>query len=154
MEQCLRGKLESHQKLLKDEGVAVFVWFGSHNKLTVTASCRANGRLAMIAVIAAVAAELSTGTSKRKQVLGLLVQCSLPFRWLKTSPCYAGKSVLSQLKIEPTLISLTFLIISAATFIPFSKNVDPEEKEGIFTPFAEVINGRAASKLFIRYQIQ
>ena len=51
-----------------------------------------------------------------------------------------------QLKIEPTLITLTFLLISVATFIPFSQNVDPEEKEGIFTPYAELVNGRAASE--------
>ena len=59
-------------------------------------------------------------------------------------PCFTGKSVVSQLRIEPTFITLTFVIFMAASLVPLARNVDPEESEGIFTPKAEIINGRAA----------
>ena len=110
--------------------------------------CRANGRLAMIAVIAAVSAELASGKfcSTSAGACSITSLFAAVHQADHRAECPAGKGVVSQLKLEPTLITLTFLLISVATFIPFSQNVDPEEKEGIFTPYAEVVNGRAASK--------
>lgn len=73
-----------------------------------------NGRLAMLGFVAAVGAELAS-----------------------------GKGVLSQIGQEPTLITLTFVLFAAASLVPLLKN-DKEERFGIFTPKAELINGRAA----------
>jgi hypothetical protein len=78
-----------------------------------------NGRLAMLAFVSAVAAELAS-----------------------------GRSVLKQWSIEPTLISLTFVIFIAASLIPLLNNQRPEQAEklaiGPFTAKAERWNGRAA----------
>ncbi len=46
---------------------------------------------------------------------------------------------------EPTLVFLTFLLISAASLIPLMNGGDAkDEKFGPFQPGAEMLNGRAA----------
>eukprot|EP00983_Pelagomonas_calceolata_P073758 1152271-Pelagomonas_calceolata.AAC.2 len=73
-----------------------------------------NGRLAMLGFVAALGAELST-----------------------------GDSVLRQLAEEPTLITLTFILFSAASLVPaFARKKG--DTVGPFTPQAEMLNGRAA----------
>lgn len=72
----------------------------------------ADFRLAMLAFVAAVGAELSS-----------------------------GDSVLRQLASEPTGVMLTFITFSVATLIPMTKTLD-REAFGPFTPNAEVLNGR------------
>ncbi|KAI8109855.1 hypothetical protein M9434_001134 [Picochlorum sp. BPE23] len=73
-----------------------------------------NGRLAMIAFVAALGAELST-----------------------------GESVLTQFKDAPVGVIGTFLLFSAASLIPMFKNAD-REAVGPLTPQVELTNGRAA----------
>jgi len=73
-----------------------------------------NGRLAMLAFIAALGAELSS-----------------------------GESVLRQFADAPTGVILTFMLFTAASLIPMFKNTKAESF-GPFTPNAEMQNGRAA----------
>lgn len=73
-----------------------------------------NGRLAMIAFVAALGAELSS-----------------------------GESVLKQFSEAPAGILATFVLFSAASLIPIFKN-QKREAFGPFTPNAEIQNGRAA----------
>lgn len=73
-----------------------------------------NGRLAMLAFVAAVAAELSS-----------------------------GESVLGQWADEPTGVFLTFITFSIATLIPMLTTTK-REPFLFFTPNAEMLNGRAA----------
>ena len=56
----------------------------------------------------------------------------------------AGKSVLAQWAQEPTLITLTFVLIIAGSLAPLINTGNTEERAGPFTPDAELINGRAA----------
>jgi len=73
-----------------------------------------NGRLAMLGFVAALGAELSS-----------------------------GDSVVKQISEEPTLISLTFILFSAASLVPaFAQR--RAETIGPFNPQAEMTNGRAA----------
>ena len=75
-----------------------------------------NGRLAMLGVVAALAAEFAS-----------------------------GESVLKQLADEPTGIFIVFGLIIAASFAPLLKNSLPtSESFGPFTAKAEMLNGRAA----------
>ena len=55
----------------------------------------------------------------------------------------AGESVLNQLADQPTLITFTFLLFIVASLIPVLNNAK-REANGPFTPFAEMMNGRAA----------
>jgi hypothetical protein len=73
-----------------------------------------NGRLAMLAFVAALGAELST-----------------------------GESVLTQFSDAPTGIIFTFILFSAASLIPMFKNKS-REAFGPFTPEVEITNGRSA----------
>ena len=73
-----------------------------------------NGRLAMLAFVAALGAELSS-----------------------------GESVLRQVADAPALIGITFALFIAASIIPIVKNAK-REALGPFTPAAELLNGRAA----------
>ncbi|PSC76290.1 integral membrane Yip1-family isoform B [Micractinium conductrix] len=73
-----------------------------------------NGRLAMIGVVAALAAELSS-----------------------------GESVLRQFADEPTGVVLTGLTFIAASLIPLLSSTE-RKAVGPFTPAAEMLNGRAA----------
>lgn len=73
-----------------------------------------NGRLAMIGIVAALGAEISS-----------------------------NESVFAQLKDAPAAIGVTFLLFIAASLVPFFRNAKPESF-GIFTPKAEMANGRAA----------
>jgi len=73
-----------------------------------------NGRLAMLAFVAALGAELST-----------------------------GESVFAQFKDAPISIIGTFIVFSAASMIPIFKNAK-REALGPLTPDAELANGRAA----------
>ncbi len=52
--------------------------------------------------------------------------------------------MLSQWAQEPTLITVTFVLIIAGSFAPLINNGDTGERVGPFTPDAEIINGRAA----------
>jgi hypothetical protein len=75
-----------------------------------------NGRLAMLAVVAALGAEFAS-----------------------------GESVLRQLKDEPTGVMLAFALVIAASFAPLLQNVKPaSETFGPFNAKAEMLNGRAA----------
>lgn len=56
----------------------------------------------------------------------------------------SGESVLQQLAQEPTLVFLTFVLISAASLIPLMSTGAGDEKFGPFQPAAEKLNGRAA----------
>ena len=51
--------------------------------------------------------------------------------------------MLRQLAAEPTGINLTFLLFIAASLIPAFQG-KKAEAFGPFTPFAEIVNGRAA----------
>ena len=51
--------------------------------------------------------------------------------------------MLSQFADQPTLISMTFLLIIVASIIPVLNNAK-REANGPFTPSAEMLNGRAA----------
>jgi hypothetical protein len=73
-----------------------------------------NGRLAMLAFISALGAEISS-----------------------------GESVFAQFKDAPVGIIGTFLLFTAASLIPIFKNSKPEAF-GPLTPHAEMTNGRAA----------
>jgi hypothetical protein len=73
-----------------------------------------NGRLAMMAVVAAIGAELSS-----------------------------GESVLRQVADEPTGIVALFLLVIAGSLIPALVGSKPEAI-GPLNPTAELINGRAA----------
>ena len=73
-----------------------------------------NGRLAMLAVVAAIGAELSS-----------------------------GETVLRQLADEPTAIMLTFITFTVASLIPLLSSTK-REAFAFFTPEAEMLNGRAA----------
>jgi hypothetical protein len=73
-----------------------------------------NGRLSMLAFVAAVGPELSS-----------------------------GESVVGQLAQEPTLIALTFVLFSVASLIPMLSGAK-REAFGPFSPDAEMLNGRAA----------
>lgn len=73
-----------------------------------------NGRLAMLAFVAALGAELSS-----------------------------GESVVRQWAEEPTGVTLTFVVFIAASLIPLI-NSAKREAFGPFTPAAELLNGRAA----------
>jgi hypothetical protein len=73
-----------------------------------------NSRLAMLGFVAALGSELAS-----------------------------DESVLTQWASEPTLISLTFALIAAASFPPLLAG-RTNEKLGPFTPEAEKLNGRAA----------
>lgn len=73
-----------------------------------------NSRLSMIAVVAALGAELSS-----------------------------GQSVLRQWACEPTAIILTVVTFTVASLIPMFNNTK-REAFGPFTPEAEITNGRAA----------
>lgn len=78
-----------------------------------------NGRLCMISVLAAIAAEVNT-----------------------------GKSISEQFTSEPTLIISAVLLLAAATFAPLISNVEVLAPEGFvrnfFTEKAEKTNGRVA----------
>ncbi|KAK9903948.1 hypothetical protein WJX75_001124 [Coccomyxa subellipsoidea] len=74
-----------------------------------------NGRLAMLAFVAAAGAELSTGAP-----------------------------VAAQLKDAPILIGITFLLFSAASLIPILKGAKLDKSVGPFNPRAELLNGRVA----------
>lgn len=54
-----------------------------------------------------------------------------------------GESVLGQLKDEPTGVMLTALTFAVATIIPFLDS-EERKAFGPFTPSAEMLNGRAA----------
>jgi len=73
-----------------------------------------NGRLAMLAVVAAIGAELST-----------------------------GESVLRQLASAPATIGLAAALFTVASLIPMF-NGSKREAFAFFTPAAEMANGRAA----------
>ena len=73
-----------------------------------------NGRLAMLAVVAAIGAELST-----------------------------GESVLRQFADAPTAIILTFITFTVASLVPLLSSTK-REAFAFFTPEAEMVNGRAA----------
>jgi len=73
-----------------------------------------NGRLAMLAFVSALFAELSS-----------------------------GESVLKQWADEPTGVLLTFVLFSAASLIPMMNGAN-REAFGPFSPKAEELNGRAA----------
>ncbi|EFN56618.1 hypothetical protein CHLNCDRAFT_21915, partial [Chlorella variabilis] len=73
-----------------------------------------NGRLAMLAFIAALGAELSS-----------------------------GEGVLRQFAEEPTGVFLAAVTFAAATLIPLMSSTK-REAFGPFTPSAEMLNGRAA----------
>lgn len=53
-----------------------------------------------------------------------------------------GETVLKQIRDEPTLITITFLLFIAASLIPAF--LRKSESLGPFTPNAELLNGRAA----------
>lgn len=55
-----------------------------------------------------------------------------------------GETVLQQVAQEPTLVFLTFVLISAASLIPLMSGSASDEKFGPFQPAAEKLNGRAA----------
>jgi hypothetical protein len=75
-----------------------------------------NGRLAMLGVVAALAAEFAS-----------------------------GESVFKQLSEEPTGVVAVFALIIAASFAPLLSNVLPSaESLGPFNAKAEMLNGRAA----------
>lgn len=74
-----------------------------------------NGRLAMLAVFAAIGAELST-----------------------------GESVLTQFEGATPVVLATWLLFSVASLVPLFKGADPKASFGPFTPQAERINGWAA----------
>lgn len=74
-----------------------------------------NGRLAMLGIVAALAAEIST-----------------------------GQSVTTQFQDAPLPIILAFATFIAASLVPLVKGVNPKEAFGIFNPKAEKVNGRAA----------
>ena len=73
-----------------------------------------NGRLAMVAFLAAMSAEFST-----------------------------GKPVLEQLACEPTLVALTAVLLAAGSIVTLVKNVEVLNL-GVFSPDKEMFNGRAA----------
>ena len=55
----------------------------------------------------------------------------------------SGEGILKQLSVEPTLITLTFILFSAASLVPaFARRTG--DTLGPFTPQAEMTNGRAA----------
>lgn len=74
-----------------------------------------NGRLAMLGFVAAVGAELAT-----------------------------GETVFSQVKDAPAAIFITFLLFIAASLFPAFKRKNGLESNGVWTPQAEMWNGRAA----------
>lgn len=76
-----------------------------------------NGRLAMLAFVSALGAELAS-----------------------------GESALAQWRDEPTGVFLTFILFSAASLIPMlnSPNGAKREAFGPFSPEAETLNGRMA----------
>lgn len=76
-----------------------------------------NGRLAMVAFVSALGAELAS-----------------------------GESALAQWRDEPTGVMLTFILFSAASLIPMlnSPNGAKREAFGPFSPEAETLNGRMA----------
>jgi hypothetical protein len=55
----------------------------------------------------------------------------------------SGESVLRQWAEEPTGVTLTFVVFIAASLIPLINSVK-REAFGPFTPAAELLNGRAA----------
>lgn len=55
----------------------------------------------------------------------------------------SGESVLRQVADAPALIGITFALFTAASIIPIVKNAK-REAVGPFTPAAELLNGRAA----------
>lgn len=73
-----------------------------------------NGRLAMLAFVSALFAELSS-----------------------------GETVVSQFKDEPTGVLLTFVLFASASLIPMIQGTT-REAFGPLTPKAEELNGRAA----------
>eukprot|EP00884_Botryococcus_braunii_P014892 jgi/Botrbrau1/23403/Bobra.0051s0047.1 len=74
-----------------------------------------NGRLAMLAFIAALGAELST-----------------------------GETVITQLFDAPILVAVTAVVFSWASLVPWLKGDKDSKGLGPFTPAAELLNGRAA----------
>ncbi|BDA45780.1 Carotene biosynthesis-related protein CBR, chloroplastic at C-terminar half [Coccomyxa sp. Obi] len=74
-----------------------------------------NGRLAMLAFVAAAGAELATGAP-----------------------------IAAQLKDAPILIGLTFFLFSAASLIPILRGAKLDKSVGPFNPRAEILNGRVA----------
>lgn len=73
-----------------------------------------NGRLAMLAIVAAIGAELST-----------------------------GQSVLTQFNAAPVSITLTAIVFTIASLIPQFQGAK-REAFAFFSPAAEMANGRAA----------
>ena len=97
-------------------GAAQPVSFGSLMAFSGPAPELINGRLAMLGVVAALAAEFAS-----------------------------GESVFRQIAEEPTGIAAVFAIFIAASFAPLLSNTLPEsESLGPFTAAAEKLNGRAA----------
>eukprot|EP01025_Chloroclados_australasicus_P041178 TRINITY_DN4344_c0_g2_i2.p1 TRINITY_DN4344_c0_g2~~TRINITY_DN4344_c0_g2_i2.p1 ORF type:complete len:295 (+),score=52.76 TRINITY_DN4344_c0_g2_i2:113-997(+) len=77
---------------------------------------RINGRLAMLGIVSALAAEIAS-----------------------------NQSIGAQISAVPIPIAFTFLTFMAASLIPLVKGVDEEEETiGPFTPSAEILNGRLA----------
>jgi len=74
-----------------------------------------NGRLAMLAFVAALGAELAT-----------------------------GQTVTSQLGSAPILVLATAVLFSWASLVPWLKGEKNSDGFGPFTPSAELLNGRAA----------
>ena len=61
-----------------------------------------------------------------------------------SSARHAGQSVLSQWAREPTLITVTFILVIAGSLAPLTSTTSTERRMGPFTPDVEIINGRAA----------
>jgi hypothetical protein len=75
-----------------------------------------NGRLAMLGIVAALGAELSS-----------------------------HESLFNQLSDAPLPILLTFVLVGLASLIPLGANMKPEDRaNAVFSANAEMINGRAA----------
>ncbi|KAK9845329.1 hypothetical protein WJX81_003579 [Elliptochloris bilobata] len=80
-----------------------------------------NGRLAMLAFVAAAGAEFATGFT-----------------------------AVQQLAEAPVLVGITFAVFIIASLIPMFRGVSPASKSnGPFTPTAEMLNGRAAMLGFV-----
>lgn len=80
-----------------------------------------NGRLAMLAFVAAAGAEVTTGFT-----------------------------AVQQLAEAPALVGITAVIFTIASLIPIFRGVSPASKSnGLFTPTAEMLNGRAAMLGFV-----
>lgn len=80
-----------------------------------------NGRLAMLAFVAAAGAEFATGFT-----------------------------AVQQLREAPALVGVTFVVFIIASLIPIFRGISPASKSnGPWTPTAELLNGRAAMLGFV-----